>query len=132
MTASPNRLWGTIVGAAYILVGMLGFTVTGDVDFFATEGGLFLGLFEVNVFQNVAHILIGSALLLAAFSNPRAARTVNTTVGVGFLLLGFAGLLLVGSPFNFLALNAADNVVHLGSAVILLAVGLGADKLSAA
>ena len=128
MTKSPNRLLGTVFGAVYILVGLLGFTVTNGVSFFATEGGLLLGLFEVNIFHNVAHILIGAALLLAGISNKRAARTVNSTVGFAYLVLGFVGLLLVGTSLNILALNAADNVLHFASAVVLLAVGLGADK----
>jgi len=128
MKKSPNRLLGTVFGAVYILVGLLGFTVTNGVGFFATEGGLLLGLFEVNIFHNVAHILIGAALLLAGLSNVKAARAVNSTIGFAYLALGFAGLLLVGSAFNILALNAADNVLHFASAVVLLAVGLGADK----
>jgi hypothetical protein len=128
MAASPNRLLGVIFGAAYVLVGLLGFSVTNGVGFFANEGGLLLGLFEVNIFHNVAHILIGAALLLAGISNKRAARTVNSTVGFAYLVLGFVGLLLVGTSLNILALNAADNVLHFASAVVLLAVGLGADK----
>ncbi|MBH0097810.1 DUF4383 domain-containing protein [Salinibacterium sp. NSLL150] len=128
MTKSPNRLLGTVFGAVYILVGLLGFTVTNGVGFFATEGGLLLGLFEVNIFHNVAHLLIGAALLLAGLSNVKAARTVNSVVGFAYLALGFLGLFLVGSALNILALNAADNVLHFASAVVLLAVGLGADK----
>lgn len=90
MTTSPNRLLGVIFGAVYILVGLLGFTVTNGVGFFATEGGLLLGLFEVNIFHNVAHLLIGAALLLAGISNKRAARAANSTVGFAYLALGFA------------------------------------------
>ena len=127
MSQSPNRLLATIFGAAYVLIGILGFTVTNGVGFFATQGGLLLGLFEVNVFHNVVHILIGAALLLAGLSTVRAARTVNSVVGAAYLVLGLAGLFLVGSALNILALNVADNVLHFGSAAILLAVGLGAD-----
>src|SRR5690606_959861 len=42
MRSSPNRLAATIFGAVYLLVGVLGFTVTSGVGFFATEGGLLL------------------------------------------------------------------------------------------
>jgi hypothetical protein len=128
MKTSPNRLLGVVFGAVYVLLGLLGFTVTNGVGFFATEGGLLLGLFEVNIFHNLAHILIGAALLLGGISHKRAARTVNSAVGFAYLALGFVGLLLVGSSLNILALNAADNVLHFASAVVLLAVGLGADK----
>lgn len=128
MTRSPNRLLGAIIGAAYVLVGLLGFSVTAGVGFLATEGGLLLGLLEVNPFQNIAHILIGSALLLAGLSRAKAARTVNSVVGFALLLLGFAGLLLAGSDLNILAVNAVDNVLHFASAVVLLVVGLGAPR----
>ena len=128
MTKSPNRLLGVIFGIVYLLVGVLGFTVTSGVGFFATQGGLLLGIFEVNIFHNVAHILIGAALLIAGLSNVMAAKTVNTVVGAAYLLLGVVGLFLVGSAANILAINGADNVLHFGSAVLLLAVGLGADR----
>ena len=128
MTKSPNRLLATIFGAVYLLVGLLGFAYTGGVGFFDTEGGLILGLFEVNIFHNVAHLLIGAALLIAGMSNVRASKSVNTAVGAAYLLLGIIGLFLVGTAANILAINAADNVLHFASAAVLLAVGLGADK----
>ncbi|MBN9239359.1 MAG: hypothetical protein BGO97_06690 [Micrococcales bacterium 70-64] len=128
MSKSPNRLLGVIFGAVYVLIGVLGFTVTSGTGFFATSGGLLLGIFEVNVFHNVAHILIGAALLLAGISRVSAAKTVNSVVGFAYLVLGLAGLFLVGTAFNILAINAADNVLHFASAALLLAVGLGADR----
>lgn len=128
MRTSPNRLLGVIFGAAYVLIGVLGFTVTSGVGFFATRGGLLLGIFEVNIFHNVVHILIGAALLIAGLSTVRAASTVNSVVGAAYLVLGLAGLFLVGTALNILALNVADNVLHFASAAVLLAVGLGADK----
>jgi hypothetical protein len=44
------------------------------------------------------------------------------------LLLGFVGLFVVGTGFNPLALNGAGNVLHFGTAVLLLAVGAGAER----
>jgi hypothetical protein len=131
MSQSPNRLLAVVFGAVYLLVGLLGFTATSGVGLFDTSGGLLLGIFEVNVFHNVAHLLIGAALLIAGLSNVRAARAVNTTIGAAYLLLGILGLFMVGTEFNILAINAADNVLHFGSAAVLLAVGLGSDKSSA-
>ena len=128
MTKSPNRLLGVVFGAVYILVGILGFTVTSGVGFFATQGGLLLGIFEVNILHNIAHLLIGAALLIAGLSSVKAARTVNSVVGAAYLVLGLVGLFLVGTAVNILALNVADNVLHFASAAVLLAAGLGADK----
>ncbi|CAN5223416.1 hypothetical protein BH11ACT3_BH11ACT3_04660 [soil metagenome] len=128
MSKSPNRLLATIFGIVYVLVGIAGFFVTTGTGFISTSGGLLLGLFEVNPLHNVAHILIGAALLISGLASVRAAKTVNSVIGAAYLLLGIVGLFIVGSAFNILAINGADNVLHFGSAVLLLAVGLGADR----
>jgi hypothetical protein len=130
MRTSPNRLLATVFGIVYVLIGIAGFFVTSGVGFFDTPGGLLLGIFEVNIFHNVAHLLIGAALLVAGLSGVRPAKTVNAVVGTAYLLLGIVGLFIVGSAFNILAINGADNVLHFGSAVLLLAVGLGAERTS--
>lgn len=129
MTKSPNRLLATVFGVVYVLIGIAGFSVTMHVGFFAAPGGLLFGIFEVNAFHNVAHLVIGAALLIAGLSGTRPARTVNCVVGAAYLVLGLIGLFVVGSPFNILAINGADNVLHFGSAVLLLAVGLGAERV---
>ncbi|AZZ54011.1 MULTISPECIES: DUF4383 domain-containing protein [Rathayibacter] len=128
MRTSPNRLLATLFGAVYVVVGLLGFVVTGGVQFLATEGGLLLGVFEVNPLHNIAHLLIGGALLIAGLSTTSAAKTVNTTVGAVYLLLGVVGFFLVNTALNVLALNTADHFLHLASALVLLGVGLTADK----
>ncbi len=131
LSKSPNRLIGTIFGAVYLLVGLLGFTVTGGVGFVSPDGGLLLGIFAVNPLHNVAHLLIGAALLIAGLSSVSAAKGVNGIVGAAYLLLGIVGFFLAAdpsSPVNFLALNTADHFLHLASAVVLGGVALGADK----
>jgi hypothetical protein len=102
--------------------------VTGPVSFIATEGGLLLGIFEVNPLHNVAHLLIGAALLIAGIAGARPAKVVNITVGAAYLLLGVVGFFLVGTPANILALNAPDHFLHLASAIVLLGVGLAAER----
>jgi hypothetical protein len=128
MGSSVNRIVGIVFGAVYLLVGLLGFAVTGGVGFIATEGGLLLGIFAVNPLHNIAHLLIGAALLVAGFVSLRAAKTVNTVVGAAYLLLGIVGFFLVGTAANILALNTADHFLHLASALVLLGVGLGAER----
>ncbi len=128
MRSSPNRMLGAIFGAVYVLVGLLGFAVTGGIGFIATEGGLLLGIFAVNPLHNVAHLLIGGALLLAALKSAPTAKVANTTVGAVYLLLGVVGFFIAGTALNILALNTADHFLHLASAIVLLGVGLAADK----
>ncbi|MFE1646971.1 DUF4383 domain-containing protein [Microbacterium sp. P01] len=129
MRQSPNRLVATIFGAVYLLVGALGFAVTSGVSFIATEGGLLLGIFEVNPLHNIAHLLIGAALLIAGLSSVVAAKTVNSLIGAVYLLLGVVGFFLVGTDLNVLALNTPDHFLHLASAIVLLGTGLAADRV---
>ncbi|MEV8252702.1 DUF4383 domain-containing protein [Rhodoglobus sp. NPDC076762] len=128
MTRSPNRMFGAVIGGFFVLLGLLGFTVTNGIGFFATEGGLLAQIFQVNAFHNVVHIVIGAALVLAALSNRAAARAVNSALGFILLIVGFVGLMVLGTDFNVLALNAPDNVLHFAAAVALLLVGIGADS----
>lgn len=127
MRTSPNKLLATVFGAVYLLVGLAGFAVTSGIGFFATEGANLI-IFAVNPLHNVVHLAIGAALLLAGLKSVPAARSVNTTVGAVYLLVGIVGLFLLDSAANIIALNGADNVLHLASAILLLGVGLSQDK----
>jgi Domain of unknown function (DUF4383) len=131
MRTSPNRTIATVFGAVYLLVGVLGFFVTSGVGFFAPEGANLI-IFEVNPLHNIIHLAIGAALLFAGRKSTAAAKTVNAAVGAVYLLVGILGLFLLNSPLNIIALNGADNVLHLASAVLLLGVGLSLDKAPAA
>ena len=128
LAGSPNRMLALVTGAVYVVLGALGFLVTGGIGFFSTRGGLLLGLFEVNDFHNVAHIVIGSALLMAGLSSLAAARMINRIVGTTYLIIGLAGLYVVGTPFNVLALNLQDHVLHFATAIMLLAASLGTEQ----
>ena len=123
---SPNRLLGTVLGVVYLLVGLAGFTVTDGVAFAASTGAT-LAVFEVNPLHNLVHLAVGATLLVGGRATA-AARTANTGVGALYLLVGLGGLVLLDSPANLLALNGADNGLHLASALLLLGVGLTADR----
>jgi Domain of unknown function (DUF4383) len=128
MRTSPNRLLATILGTVYLVVGVAGFFVTSGVGFFSNSGRLLVGLLGSNPFLSCLDVLIGAALLMAGLTTIAAAKTMTTVAGTAFLVLGIAGLFVIGGPFNVLALNGAANVLHSASAVVLLAVGLGADR----
>ncbi|TFD32992.1 DUF4383 domain-containing protein [Cryobacterium cryoconiti] len=128
MTSSLNRMFGIVLGALFLLLGLLGFTATGNVGFVATEGGLLLGTFEVNPMLNVVYMLLGAALLIGGVASVRAAKIVNGTVGGILLLMGIIGFFIVGTEFNYLALNTADHVLNLVTGVALLGVALAAER----
>jgi hypothetical protein len=71
--ASPARLYATLIGAALMLYGIVGFFFDAS---FARPDGLAdaLGLFSVNGWANSFHILTGAlGLLLAGFASRRYA-----------------------------------------------------------
>jgi hypothetical protein len=130
-TRGPNVIVGGAFGLIYLLVGVLGFTVSSGYGFADTEGGELLGLFMVNPLHNIAHLLIGALLVLAATRGEVAASRMNTLIGGLYLVLGVIGLFILDDDVNILALNGADNVLHFGSAAVLLAVGLTRSRTTA-
>ncbi|WP_034273190.1 DUF4383 domain-containing protein [Haloechinothrix halophila] len=118
---SSNRVAGAVVGACYVLIGIAGLTLTATTGFAAAEG-VHLLIFQLNPLHNVLHLVLGTALGLAAYRGLRHAMLVNGVVGACFGALGVLGLFLLDAGMNPLALNGADNVLHLSSAVILLVV----------
>ena len=124
-TRSVNQIVAAAFGAIYTLVGIAGFFVSDT--FTAAEDNELLG-FQVNNLHNIVHLLIGLALLAAA-SKHATARSANLAIGATYLLLGVIGPLITGNEdINIIALNTADNWLHVASGVLLLAVALLADK----
>jgi hypothetical protein len=111
-------------GAIYLLVGIVGFFVTGFDDFAGnSQHEMLLGLFMINPLHNIAHILVGVAGLALA-------RTLSGARTYGWLLAGLYaalfvyGLIAVGKSWDFLNINAADNVLHILTAVVGLVIAL--------
>ena len=123
-----------LVGAAFLIVGVLGFipgitTHYGQMELAGhTSDAKLLGLFEVSILHNIVHILFGVAGLAAGRSTSLSAQRFLIGGGVVYLLLWVYGL-AVGkeATANFVPVNNADNWLHLvlGAAMIVLGVTLG-------
>jgi hypothetical protein len=122
------RLFATIVGATFLLVGIAGFIpgVTqnlGDIKFAGHESGAeLLGIFRVSVLHNLVHVLFGVAGLAAA-RRARAARAFLLIGGIAYLALWLLGLAThYESDANFVPVNNADDWLHfaLGGGMIAL------------
>ena len=121
-------------GAIYLLIGIIGFFITGFDNFFGNEtppgahhvDENLLG-FMINPMHNVVHILIGAAGL--ALSRTLAgARTYGWLLAVGYGAAFIYGLIAIGKDWDFLNLNGADNVLHIVTALVGLAIALGPVK----
>lgn len=112
-----------------MIVGLVGFAVTGFDDWVASDTGELLLWFELNPLHNVVHIAIGLALLGGA-ARPGSARLIALVVGVTYAAVGVIGFFAVGEDWNILSLNQADNWLHVGTAILaLLAVGVERDRV---
>lgn len=121
-------MFGFILGGVYLAIGAAGYLVTMGVKLTSTSGGKLLESFEVNPLHNAAHLVIGGALLLAALAGPRVSISINAMVGAAYLALGVIGWFFLNSSANILALNAPDNLLHIGTGALALGVAVVLGK----
>lgn len=117
---SPARLYTTLVGAALLVLGIVGFFYSAS---FGSPGevGEMLGVFAVNGWVNVLHVLSGAlGLLVAGF----ASRRYALWLGAAYVAIAFWGFALGSgeSILGFLPVDTGDNLLHL----ILGALGVAA------
>jgi hypothetical protein len=124
------RTAAATVGAVFLLVGVLGFVpgITSSYDDLSFAGhhseAELLGIFQVSILHNLVHVAFGIAgLALARQARTAAAYLVGG--GVVYLVLWLYGL-LVGhdTDANFVPVNDADNWLHLGLGIGMVALGV--------
>jgi hypothetical protein len=131
-TGNIAQLFALVVGVTYLAVGLVGFAATGFTGV-VTDGGDKLIGFDLNIFHNVVHLVIGGLLLVVSrLPDPVIAQGVLIGGGLVYILaalLGFLNELQILSIDDELAL---DNFLHLFSGLAALIVGiLGAMQTSA-
>lgn len=129
-SGSPVQAAAALVGAVFLLVGVLGFIpgITTDRGSMESAGheshALLLGLFQVSVLHNVVHLLFGVAGMALA-RTPASARAFLVGGGAVYLLLFLYGLVVdKDSQANFVPLNTADDWLHLVLGVGMIALGI--------
>ena len=103
-------------GAIYLLVGIVGFFITGFDNFFGHTDETLI-VFDINPAHNVVHILIGVAGLLLS-RTLAGARTYGWLLAAGYGAAFLYGVFAVGQDWDFLNLNWADNILHLATAAV--------------
>ena len=110
------RLYAQILGAVLILISVVGLLL-GE--------GLLLGILNIDVVEDIVHILTGGILAYVGFGRPDtgAARSVVGALGVVYLLVGILGFILptllglIPSSYSIF-----DNLLHLALGVLSLVV----------
>jgi uncharacterized protein DUF4383 len=120
---SPARLYATLIGATLLLAGILGFFYSAS---FGTPGEVdeVLGIFAVNGWVNVLHILTGALGLIAA---DYSSRGYSLWIGAFYVVLAFWGFALGsgGAILDLLPVSDGANVLHLLLGVLGVAAALG-------
>jgi Domain of unknown function (DUF4383) len=129
-TAAQN--FALVFGVVYVLIGVLGFVVTGFNDFAGKTYDEELLIFPVNPLHNVIHLLLGVWWLVAAGGHNRA-RQANLVIGG---ILGLVTILGAFGVLRFLAIESfgsPDNFLHLVTAALSLYFGTaGAEPAESA
>ena len=131
MRKSPAQVYALVFGLALLLAGIVGFFYTadfstGDATTDPANRDALIGVFDVNGWHNVVHILIGLLLLACAGT---AARSAALGVGLLYLVLSIWGFIESDNVLlGLLPVNDEDNVLHL----VLGLLGLGAGAASPA
>ncbi|MCL3838930.1 DUF4383 domain-containing protein [Aeromicrobium duanguangcaii] len=130
MTATKMQTAATVVGALFLVVGILGFIpgITSDYDTMKFAGheseAKLLGIFQVSILHNIVHLLFGVAglALARAWSTARAYLIGG---GVIYALLWLYGLFIdKHHDANFIPLNTADDWLHFVLAVAMIGLGV--------
>jgi hypothetical protein len=125
---SPARLYSLVVGTLLVMAGIVGFFYNAHFgsgnDVFGDDPSVkVFGIFAVNGWDNVLHILTGAVGLLAA---GYAARLYAFGVGLVYVVIAIWGF-IIGSGDAILTIgpvNTADNVLHLILGVLGILAGV--------
>jgi hypothetical protein len=117
-------LYAGVAGATLALAGIIGFFYNASFTSDESVRDAMFGVFDVNGWHNLLHILTGVLGLLAFSAGAHAARIYAMAVGIVYLVVAAAGF-MVGSGDSILSIipvNTADNILHL----LLGVAGVGA------
>jgi hypothetical protein len=122
-TASPARLYATLVGAALVIIGIIGFFyeasfAVGD-DIRVDEE---FGFLAINGWENAIHIVAGLLGLAMAGSNA-SARLYSLGFGAIYVVLAIWGW-IDDTILELIPVNDEANVVHLILGITGIAAGI--------
>ena len=120
---TPGQLYALVIGAVYLLVGIVGFFVASEFTKGTSDDELVI--FRLNHLHNIIHVALGIGWL-AASRTAAAAKGVNTLFGVVLLLvavLGFTEIDLVHTLLNVTESTDPDNFLHLVTGALALYFG---------
>ena len=114
------------IGAVILVIGLIGYVPALVPD------GKVLGLFLVDPFHNVVHILTGALGIVAGMmSGTKVARMYFQVFGVVYALVTVLGFTTGTGLLGLIPVNMADNLLHLVIAVGYLYLGFAVKEKAA-
>ena len=133
-TRSPIQSAAMLAGVVFLLVGILGFipgitTHYSDLKFAGhNSDAKLLGLFNVSILHNIVHLLLGVAGVALA-KTWEGAKTYLLYGGLIYLVLFVYGVIWhSNTSANFVPVNWADNILHLGLGIGMIGLGVVLGK----
>ena len=104
-----------VLGIVFIILGLIGFF----------SGGELFGIFHVDAVHNLVHLVSGILALYFASRGEAASRSFALVLGIVYGLVTILGFLTSGDKIlGIMAIDTADNYLHLVLAIVLIAAGL--------
>jgi hypothetical protein len=123
---TPEQSFSMIAGSIYVVGGIIGFFVTGFGNFTEMTNHHLFGVFMLNPYHNIVHIILGMLWLVAAFAlTPAGTQGMNVSIGGVYALATVLGFLGDLSVLSIPSGAAGDNFLHLVTALATLALGTG-------
>ena len=115
--AEVQKIYAMVIGVVLVLLGIVGFF-----------NNPVLGIFGVNLYQNILHLVGGGVIL--AFANMGSSKTTNMWLGIIALVVGILGFIpgakdLLASIF---AINVTITYLHVAVGVVSLGVAYGVKE----
>jgi hypothetical protein len=121
-----DQKYSVLLGLVVLVLGILGFILTGFTNFTEMTNHAVFGLFQTNGFHNVVYLILGVFWLLGAFAlTPPGNQGMNIAVGGALLLVAVLGFLGYWSLLSIPPGVNGDNILDLAVAIATLIVGGG-------
>jgi len=115
MLTTIAKVWGWI----FLIVGILGFVPAAAPD------GHLLGIFHVNGPHNFVHLLTGIVALICGYQSVYVSKMFFLIFGIVYGLVAVLGFMAGDNAImGLIANNLADAWLHVGIAVVSVALGL--------
>jgi hypothetical protein len=121
---APFQWAALVVGVHFLVIGVVGFAITGFGDLTEHDHSQTLMGFAINPLHNIVHLVVG-VLGVVLWRTVSGARVFGWILALGYGAAAIYGLIVVDNPeTNLLNINGADNVLHVVSALAGLMIAV--------